>query len=486
MMTDRDLILLLQSLQSARIAVVGDFMVDRYVWGDALRVSPEAPVPVVHAQREDHRLGGAGNVVANICELGAHAFCVGVVGDDEAGGEMVDGLKAMGADADGMVTDSSRPTIQKIRVMARNQQMLRVDRETPAAIEDKVAAQLLQQLKQSEWQALVLSDYGKGTLPLPLMKDAIAEARRRGAPVLVDPKHRDFSRYQGATLITPNRAEAEAACGESLADMEALAVRGEALRKHAGIDALLITLGDQGMYLLEEGNPGLHLPTAARQVYDVTGAGDTVIAMLAVALAGGADLPGAVRLSNVAAGLAVAKVGTTAVGRNELEHQLRTASSENKIIAVDDEASLQSALATLRREGRPVVFTNGCFDILHAGHVRYLREARQLGDAMVLGLNDDDSVRRLKGAERPINNQWDRAEVLAGLECVDLVVLFAEDTPENLIRNICPDVLVKGADYKDKGVVGAEFVQDSGGEVRLIDLVPGRSTSAIVERIREN
>nr|MBC8405288.1 D-glycero-beta-D-manno-heptose 1-phosphate adenylyltransferase [Planctomycetota bacterium] len=245
------------------------------------------------------------------------------------------------------------------------------------------------------------------------------------------------------------------------------------------------TLGDQGMYLLENGQPGLHLATAARQVYDVTGAGDTVIAMLAVALAGGADLPAAVRLSNVAAGLAVAKVGTTAVGRNELENHLRAESSENKIIRVGDEVGLQAALATLRREGRPVIFTNGCFDILHAGHVRYLRAARSLGDAMVVGLNNDDSVQRLKGAERPINPELDRAEVLAGLECVDFVVLFSEDTPENLIRRISPDVLVKGADYKNKGVVGAEFVQAQGGEVRLIDLVPGRSTSAIVERIRE-
>ncbi len=485
-MTDRDLILLLQSLQSARIAVIGDFMVDRYVWGDALRVSPEAPVPVVHAQREDHRLGGAGNVVANICELGASAFCVGVVGNDDAGGEMLEGLTAMGADASGLVVDSMRPTIQKIRVMARNQQMLRVDRETPAPVGEDVSAKLLEQLQNAEWQALVLSDYGKGTLPQPVMSAAIAEARKRGVPVLVDPKHRDFSRYQGATLITPNRAEAEVASGESLTDMTSLAKHGETLRQHAGVDALLITLGDQGMYLLEQGDRGLHLPTAARQVYDVTGAGDTVIAMLAVALAGGADLPGAVRLSNVAAGLAVAKVGTTAVGRNELEHQLRTASSDSKIVAADDEEALQAALATLRREGRPVVFTNGCFDILHAGHVRYLREARQLGDAMVVGLNDDDSVSRLKGPERPINHQLDRAEVLAGLECIDLVVLFHEDTPENLIRKICPDVLVKGADYKDKGVVGAEFVQGQGGEVRLIDLVPGRSTSAIVERIREN
>ena len=237
------------------------------------------------------------------------------------------------------------------------------------------------------------------------------------------------------------------------------------------------------MYLLEDGQPGLHLATAARQVYDVTGAGDTVIAMLAVALAGGADLPESVRLSNVAAGLAVAKVGTTAVGRNELEHHLRAESSENKIITVDDEVGLQTALASLRREGRPVIFTNGCFDILHAGHVRYLRAARSLGDAMIVGLNDDDSVRRLKGAERPINQELDRAEVLAGLECVDLVVLFSEDTPENLIRKISPDVLVKGADYAVDEVVGGDIVQANGGRVLLVDLEEGHSTTNTIGRM---
>jgi D-beta-D-heptose 7-phosphate kinase/D-beta-D-heptose 1-phosphate adenosyltransferase len=484
-MTDRDLILLLQSLNPSKIAVVGDFMVDRYVWGDAGRVSPEAPVPVVRANCEDHRLGGAGNVAANISEMGAEAICFGVLGDDEAGKELQAGLEALGAQGSGMIVDPKRPTIQKTRIMARNQQMLRVDRENPAAVSDAVAEQLLQELLNAPWEALILSDYGKGALSQVVVTGALAEARRRGVPALVDPKHHDFSRYKGATLITPNRAEAEAACGENLTQMNALGEHGESLRQQAGVGALLITLGDQGMYLLEDQKSGLHLPTAARQVYDVTGAGDTVIAMLAVGLAGGADLPDAVRLSNVAAGLAVAKVGTTAVGRNEMEHHLRTSSSNHKIIFLGETDALSAGLATLRREGRPVVFSNGCFDILHAGHVRYLREARGLGDALVVGLNSDASVGRLKGPERPINHEEDRAEVLAALECVDLVVIFDEDTPENLIRSISPDVLVKGADWKDKGVVGAEFVKAQGGEVRLIDLVPGRSTSAIVERIRD-
>jgi D-beta-D-heptose 7-phosphate kinase / D-beta-D-heptose 1-phosphate adenosyltransferase len=484
-MTDRDLILLLQALGSPRIAVLGDFMIDRYVWGDAGRVSPEAPVPVVHAHREDHRLGGAGNVVANICELGGSALCFGVLGADEAAAEMTTGLSALGAQTLGLVQDSARPTIQKIRIMARNQQMLRVDRELCTPLSEAIGQKILAELCAAEWDALILSDYGKGVLSDEIIAAALAEASRRSVPSLVDPKHRNLSRYRGASVLTPNRAEAEHAAGHSLASMTDLAEHGEKLRAQAEVDALLITLGSEGMFLLRKAQGALHLATAARQVYDVTGAGDTVIAMLAVGLAGGAGIPDAVRLANAAAGLAVAKVGTTAVGRNELEHELRTASAEHKILHCDDASALQSALATLRREGRPVVFSNGCFDILHAGHVRYLREARRLGDAMIVGLNADASVQRLKGPERPINNQQDRAEVLAALECVDLVVIFEQDTPQELIEAVCPDVLVKGADWKDKGVVGAEFVQARGGEVRLIDLVPGRSTTAIVERIRD-
>lgn len=484
-MSERELIPLLQELGAPRVAVVGDYMLDRYVWGDAGRVSPEAPVPVVHAQREDHRLGGAGNVVANIAELGGSAVCFGLLGEDEAASEMIEGLQALGAETEGLVQDGARPTIQKIRIMARNQQMLRVDREQAEPIPAAAAERLLAALQAASWDALVLSDYGKGALSPEVIEAALAEARRRGAPSIVDPKHRDLSRYRGASVVTPNRAEAEAAAGESLRDLAALQRRGEEMRVEAGLDALLITLGPEGMYLLDQGEAGMRLPTAARQVYDVTGAGDTVVAMLAVARGGGLALEQAVRLANAAAGLAVAKVGTTAVGRQELLHELRAAAGMDRVVAAGDLESLQMALASFRREGRPIVFTNGCFDILHAGHVRYLREAARLGGALVVGLNSDASVRRLKGPERPINPVEDRAEVLAGLACVDLVAAFEQDTPEELIRAVCPEVLVKGADWKDKGVVGAEFVEAQGGEVKLIDLVPGRSTTAIVSRIKD-
>jgi len=479
---ERDLITILQELGEPRVAVVGDFMMDHYVWGDAQRVSPEAPVPVVHARREEHRLGGAGNVAANLAGMGAAVSCFGAVGQDESGARMDVDLKSCGADTAGLVRCGSRPTTQKIRVMARNQQMLRVDREEPVPLSEAEIQQLLAALRAADWQAVVISDYGKGVLGPEVLAGVVEEARRRGAPSLVDPKQRDFSVYRGATAITPNRAEAEAAAREPMPDLEALAERGEALRRRAGVEVLLVTLSAEGMFLLREGQAPLHLPTAARQVYDVTGAGDTVIAMLAVALAAGRDWEVAVRLANAAASLAVARVGTAAVGRQELLHHLSAASPAHKIV---DPGGLAAALATLRREASRIVFTNGCFDILHAGHVRYLRAARGLGDALVIGVNDDASVRRLKGEERPFNPLEDRAEVLAALECVDLVVGFPEDTPERLIEEVCPDVLAKGADWKDKGVVGAEFVEARGGEVHLIDLLPGRSTTGLAERIRQ-
>ena len=480
-MSERELIGALQRLGRPQIAVLGDFMLDHYVWGDASRVSPEAPVPVVHARREEYRLGGAGNVAANLVEMGAAALCFGAAGCDSQGEKLIAELDSLGASTRGLLSLPDRPTTQKIRVLARSQQMLRVDREDPDPLGEGEEARLLKALCDAEWNALVLSDYGKGVLTDTLLAAAIAEARRRGAVSLVDPKHRDFSRYRGATAVTPNRAEAEAAAGRSMPSLEVLAEAAEELRRSAGVEVLLVTLGGEGMFLLREGQDALHLPTAARQVYDVTGAGDTVISMLAVSLGGGLDWETAVRLANSAAGLAVAKVGAAAVGRQELLHHLRAAGTASKIVAPDD---LAGAMATLRREGMRVVFTNGCFDILHAGHVRYLQAARGSGDVLVVGVNDDKSVRRLKGPDRPFNGLEDRAEVLAGLECVDLVVPFAEDTPERLIREVRPDVLVKGADWKDKGVVGAEFVQSRGGEVRLIDLLPGRSTTHLAEKIR--
>ena len=483
-MHDRELIPLLRELPSSRIAVVGDFMLDHYVWGDATRVSPEAPVPVVRTREENYRLGGAGNVVANLKELGAQALCFGVCGQDVPGEEMSSRLVAL-SDCSGLLKSETRPTTQKIRVMARSQQVLRVDREDPISLSEQEEAKLVSALQEAEWDAVILSDYGKGVLSPAVLAAVFSEAKKRDAPSLVDPKHRDLGRYRGATVVTPNRAETEAAAGCSLPDTDSLASEGESLRVEAGLESLLITLGDEGMFLLAESQEPIHLSTAARQVFDVTGAGDTVISMLAVSLAGGLDWQASIRLANSAAGLAVSKVGTTAVGREELLHHLSASTPAHKIVPEGDEHAFQSSLASLRREGMKLVFTNGCFDILHAGHVRYLQEARRMGDALVVGINSDASVRCLKGEERPFNKLDDRCEVLAAIECVDLVVPFSEDTPEELIRNTCPDVLVKGADWKDKGVVGADFVEARGGEVVLVDILPGRSTTGLADKIRK-
>jgi D-beta-D-heptose 7-phosphate kinase/D-beta-D-heptose 1-phosphate adenosyltransferase len=479
-----DLISAVQQLGNPRIAVVGDFMIDRYILGDAERVSPEAPVPVVHATSEQDRLGGAGNVAANLVGLGAQVVCCGIHGADTSGQQLCDLLGEIGANTDAMLECNDRPTIQKIRVMARNQQMLRVDREDSCALNATSQQQLQEMLFAAEWDAIVLSDYGKGCLSAEFTQAIIAEAERRGVPSLVDPKHQDLSRYANATMVTPNRNEAELSAGCAMTSLDDVKQQGSKLRTDAQLQSLLITLGAEGMYLLDANSVATHIPTFARQVYDVTGAGDTVISALAISLASDYDAITAMHLANAAAGIAVSKVGTTTVGREELLRHLRSSTPAGKVVAENDE-QLLAIIEHFRLEGRKVVFTNGCFDILHAGHVRYLRSARGLGDVLVLGLNDDASVSRLKGADRPYNKLSDRAEVLAALEFVDLVVPFADDTPEGLVQKICPDVLVKGADYKEKGVAGAEFVKQRGGEVEFIDMLPGRSTTGIAERIRE-
>jgi D-beta-D-heptose 7-phosphate kinase/D-beta-D-heptose 1-phosphate adenosyltransferase len=480
-----DLITDVQQLSNPRIAVVGDFMIDRYILGDAKRVSPEAPVPVVHASAEEDRLGGAGNVAANLVGLGAQVLCCGVHGEDASGEQLCQMLSDLGAETEAMLACNDRPTIQKIRVMARNQQMLRVDREDSCALAATDEQLLQEKLFAAEFDAVVISDYGKGCLSAEFTQAIIAEAQRRGVPSLVDPKHRDLSRYANASMVTPNRSEAELAAGRampSLADVEKL---GGKLCADAKLQSLLITLGAEGMFLINGDGVATHISTSARQVYDVTGAGDTVISALAISLASGYDSIKSMHIANAAAGIAVSKVGTTMVSREELLRNLRASKPAGKVIAEDD-AQLLAAIEHFRLEGRKVVFTNGCFDILHAGHVRYLRAARGLGDVLVLGLNDDDSVSRLKGADRPYNQLQDRAEVLSALEFIDLVVPFADDTPESLVQKILPDVLVKGADYKDKGVAGAEFVKKNGGEVEFIDMLPGRSTTGIAERIRDS
>jgi D-beta-D-heptose 7-phosphate kinase/D-beta-D-heptose 1-phosphate adenosyltransferase len=439
----------------ARVLVLGDIMLDRYWEGGTSRISPEAPVPVVKVAQINDRPGGAGNVALNIAALGAAAALSGYTGDDEMADSLADILGGAGVDcAFTRVTD--HPTITKLRVVSRHQQLIRLDFEEAslsavgASLEEKFDQQL------EDCGALVLSDYAKGALDSP--GPFIARARKRGVPVLVDPKGTDFARYRGATLITPNLHEFEAVVGHSR--------------------------GEHGMTLLRPGQEELHLPARAREVFDVTGAGDTVIATLAAAVAGGASLPEAVVLANIAASIVVGKLGTATVSVPELRRAVQEEQGSERGVVTPEQ--LQIAVADARSQGERVVFTNGCFDIIHAGHVTYLEQARQLGDRLVVAVNSDDSVRRLKGSGRPINPEDRRMAVLAGLESVDWVVCFSDDTPKPLLRALQPDILVKGGDYQGKEeVVGWEIVEEYGGQVEVVGMVDSVSTTAIVEKIQD-
>ena len=475
----------LEGLGRPRVLIVGDVMLDRYVTGDVTRISPEAPIPVVAARRSEERLGGAGNVGANLRAMEAEVDLVGLVGEDQAGRDLRALLESVGIDTAGIVIDATRPTIRKTRLISGVQQMMRVDWEDPRPVTGQARAAALANVARllERADAVVLSDYGKGLLTAEVLRAAIDGARARAIPVLVDPKGADFGRYRGATLVTPNRKEAELALGRELPEQEDAAAGARELIEVAGLDAAVITLGSRGiLWRTRAGDEG-HDPAQARAVFDVTGAGDTVVAHLALYLAGGLDLPLAVGLANHAAGIVVGRLGTNAVHRRELRARLReTIAHEGKVVRAGE---LEDLLAAWRKEHKRVVFTNGCFDIIHKGHVEYLRFARTKGDVLLVAVNDDESVRRLKGPDRPVNTIDDRMEVLAAMEMVDAVVAFGQDTPAEIIQRVTPDVLVKGEDWADKGVVGSEWVERHGGQVVLAELVPGRSTSDILQRVRQ-
>lgn len=460
----------------ARVLVAGDLMLDRYWSGATRRISPEAPVPVVHVERIEDRPGGAANVALNLAALGCQVTLVGVTGNDEAAGILASQLESRGIQAH-LWRRGDVPTITKLRVLSHHQQLIRLDFESPLTPLAEDPLPELIQAALAENDLLVLSDYAKGTLADT--RTLIGLARACGKPVLVDPKGRDFERYRGATLLTPNRAELESIVGVCDDDMTLIA-RAEQLRAQLDLAALLVTLGEHGMLLLRPATEALHLPTRAREVFDVTGAGDTVIATLAASLGTGVTLAEACALANCAAGLAVGKLGTATVGARELEYAYRGL-EWHKVL---DQRTLLEVAAAARAAGERIVMTNGCFDILHDGHVSYLRQAKQLGERLIVAVNDDDSVRRLKGAGRPINGVEQRMAVLAGLASVDWICPFSEDTPADLICRIKPDVLVKGGDYRPDEIAGADCVRANGGAVRIIDLVPGRSTSRLVGTIQ--
>ncbi|MDM8545151.1 bifunctional D-glycero-beta-D-manno-heptose-7-phosphate kinase/D-glycero-beta-D-manno-heptose 1-phosphate adenylyltransferase HldE [Candidatus Venteria ishoeyi] len=461
----------------ARVLVLGDVMLDRYWHGSTSRISPEAPVPVVRVQQQQERPGGAANVALNIRALNANAQLMGVTGDDSIADMLEQQLREQGVDCF-FQRHADVPTITKLRILSRHQQLIRVDFEEAFASLDIPALQTQLADILPQVQVVVLSDYAKGALSDP--GEYIAMARAAGRPVLVDPKGQDFRRYRGATLITPNLTEFEAVVG-TCPDENTLVERGEQLRKDLELAALLITRSEHGMTLLQKNHAPLHLPAQAREVYDVTGAGDTVIGVLAASLAAGEDLASATALANLAASLVVAKLGAETITPAELE-TAQHMPHEHGIYAAE---MLKPLVLQAQEQGQKVVMTNGCFDLLHAGHVQYLSQARQLGDRLIVAVNDDDSVRRLKGDKRPINPLAQRMAVLNGLESVDWVVPFGEDTPEQLICDLLPDVLVKGGDYQVHEIAGHQCVQAQGGEVRILDFLAGCSSSAMIHKMTD-
>lgn len=469
----------LPDMSHGNITVIGDVMLDRFWSGASRRVSPEAPVPVVNVSGQEDRAGGAGNVAVNLAELGVTVSLVGLCGDDEHARALRSCVESAGVRWN--VMPCKADTIVKLRVLSRNQQLLRMDFEQSLApyANDLFLRYAQQHLADAD--LVILSDYAKGTLEL--VQPLLAYCREAGKRTLVDPKGTDFERYRGATLMTPNLTELEAVVGPCDTD-EALVAKAGNLRAALELDAILVTRSEAGMTLIERDEPAQHLTASAQEVFDVTGAGDTVIAVMAGGLSAGLSMADAARYANHAAGVVVAKLGTASVTPEELEHAI----SDRDLDSFDrrpSEVEVLSRLAKCRAAGQRIVMTNGCFDLLHPGHIRYLQQAAKLGDLLLVAVNDDDSVRRLKGAGRPVNTVEDRMAVLAALEAVDFVLPFSEDTPARLIDVVAPDTLVKGGDYTVEQIAGHESVLARGGDVIILDFVPGHSTTEMIERISD-
>ena len=471
------------------VLCVGDLMLDEFVYGEVSRISPEAPAPVIAVQRSETNIGGAGNVARNIASLGARCIFAGLVGEDEAGAKLKAALAQESNIETVLVCDPARPTTRKVRFVSEHfsTHMLRADWElaAPASgdIEQKLIDAILPQIARAD--IVLMSDYAKGVLTARVIRNIIDAARKLGKPVIVDPKSANFAIYRGATLLTPNRKEfAEATRSRADTDKSIADAAGDAMQL-ADCEAMLVTQSEQGMTLVTRKGEAVHVPALPVKVRDVSGAGDTVAATLALALAAKADWETALRMANAAAAVAVGKKGTATVTSGELRRKILPhafLAAEEKIIAAGGD--LAARLLDWRKQDLRIGFTNGCFDILHPGHVKVLTAARGACDRLIVGLNSDASVKRLKGEGRPVQDERARAEVLAALEAVDLVAIFEEDTPINLITQIKPSVLVKGGDYSREQVVGYEIVEANGGEVLLVDVLPGHSTTSLVDRAR--
>ncbi|MGD8172959.1 bifunctional D-glycero-beta-D-manno-heptose-7-phosphate kinase/D-glycero-beta-D-manno-heptose 1-phosphate adenylyltransferase HldE [Vibrio sp. TRT 21S02] len=469
---------ILPDYSDSGVLIIGDVMLDRYWYGPTGRISPEAPVPVVKVENNEERPGGAANVAMNIASLGGHAHIVGLTGIDEPAKVLNETLSALKIKCD-FVSLPNYPTITKLRVLSRGQQLIRLDFEDK--FENTDAELILNRMTQAlpTVRSVVLSDYAKGALEH--VQQYIQKARAANVPVFIDPKGADFERYRGATLLTPNMAEFELVVGKVKNEQE-LVEKGLALIEEFDFEALLVTRSEHGMTLLRRGEEPFHLPTLAKEVYDVTGAGDTVISVLAASVAAGKPLDEACALANAAAGVVVGKLGTSTVSTIELAEAVH--GSQDTDFGVITETALIEAVRKAQARGEKVVMTNGCFDILHAGHVSYLNHAAELGDRLIVAVNTDESVKRLKGPGRPVNPTDRRMAVLAGLGAVDWVVPFGEDTPQRLISEVLPDMLVKGGDYKPEEIAGGQEVIANGGEVKVLNFEDGCSTTEIIDAIK--
>jgi D-beta-D-heptose 7-phosphate kinase/D-beta-D-heptose 1-phosphate adenosyltransferase len=475
----------LSNFENCRLLVVGDLMIDEYVWGTVERISPEAPVQVVEVYNEEYTLGGSGNVVNNLVTLGAQVSVLGVIGTGRDGKQLLNNLSDLGVDARGVIQEAGRPTTKKTRIIAEHQQVLRIDRETKKEISSqtynaltKLAASMIPDV-----DVILVSDYGKGLITRDLIAALVKLAQKHGKLTIADPKGLDFSKYAGVSLLTPNKREASLASGVEIVNEKSLLAAGRSLLQHSGIEKLLITCGKDGMVFFESEHRHIKISTNAREVYDVSGAGDTVVAVLGLGLAAGLSYREAVRLANTAAGIVVGKVGTATVSRKELAGALQQTStgtvSKNKSLK-----ELSELCRKLQNDRKRIVLTNGCFDLLHVGHIKLFAASKQLGDVLIVAIDDDDSVKRLKGADRPVINSAERVGILSALDSVDFVTVFATHELDKIIKSIRPDVLTKGSNYESETVEGREIVEGYGGRVELIPITADISSSQIINNIK--
>jgi D-beta-D-heptose 7-phosphate kinase/D-beta-D-heptose 1-phosphate adenosyltransferase len=483
-MRQNELIEILDRVHAVRVLVLGDVMLDRFVYGSVARISPEAPIPVLEVARAVDSAGGAANVARNVAAIGAGVTLVGVIGNDPWGADLRRQIAAFPTIDAQLIVDLERPTTLKTRFVADGQQILRADRELRTSLSEDAENRLIEQFEASLQRAdvVVLSDYAKGVLSARVTRAAIAAARNANKSIIVDPKAKDLRKYTGATVLTPNRMELQAACGFDCATDEAVESAARPFIDNDICTAMVVTRGKDGMSVVCKDRTTVHLRTMARQVFDVSGAGDTAVAAMSLGIAAGATMESASTLANLAAGIVVGKLGTAVVTVSELIEQLtpwNARAGDSKIYTLE---SVLQLTRIWREQGSSIAFTNGCFDLLHPGHMSLLDQAKRSADRLIVGLNSDDSIRRLKGPDRPIQNEIARATVLSSLKFVDAVVIFAEDTPIELIHALEPNVLVKGADYTLDGVVGADFVTSHGGRVLLAELVEGQSTTSMVRR----